>query len=235
MITSARILTAAFAILSIAWPATADLMCPGDLNGDNEVRVDELITIVNYALEGCPGPQPTVTPGGPRFVDNGNRTVTDHVLGLMWETKSDDGSIHDKDNRYQWTRFFQGTAPDGEVFTVFLAGLNADAFAGHHDWRLPTLEELSSLIDTDHSAPPIDPVFHRDCAATCSSEDCSCTAFCAVPPGPGDPSDPACAAYWTSSEWSPTGAYVVTFNANGAAAGVIKEERHAARAVRNLP
>jgi len=225
--------TIAVTIATFVCPAPAQ-MCPGDLNENNEVTVDELVTIVNYALDGCPGPPPTITPGGPRFVDNGDGTITDYLFNLMWEVKSDDGTIHDKGDRYRWTNLFQGTAPDGDLFTVFLATLNAEAFAGHSDWRLPTDDELSSLIDLDQSAPPIDPVFHRDCASSCSVVDCSCTAFCAAPPGPGGPPNPDCASYWTSTEWSPTGAYVTTFNANGAIAGVIKEERHAARAVCNL-
>ena len=36
------------------------------------------------------------------FTDNGDGTITDNTTGLMWEKKSDDGSIHDKDNTYTW-------------------------------------------------------------------------------------------------------------------------------------
>lgn len=36
--------------------------CPGDLNGDHEVTIDEVITAVNAALNGCPaGPSPTAS------------------------------------------------------------------------------------------------------------------------------------------------------------------------------
>lgn len=37
------------------------------------------------------------------FVDNGDGTITDTSTGLMWEKKSDDGSIHDKDDVYTWS------------------------------------------------------------------------------------------------------------------------------------
>jgi hypothetical protein len=34
------------------------------------------------------------------YTDNGDGTITDNNTGLMWAKKSDDGSIHDKDNAY---------------------------------------------------------------------------------------------------------------------------------------
>jgi len=39
---------------------------------------------------------------GPRFVDNGDGTVTDRLTALTWEKKSDDGSLHDQDLRLPW-------------------------------------------------------------------------------------------------------------------------------------
>src|SRR5262245_43844520 len=35
---------------------------------------------------------------GSRWVDNGDGTVTDRLTDLTWEQKTDDASIHDKDN-----------------------------------------------------------------------------------------------------------------------------------------
>ena len=49
-------------------------------------------------------------------------TVADHDTGLLWEKKTDDSTLHDKDNAYNWST---GTNnPDGTAFTVFLASLN---------------------------------------------------------------------------------------------------------------
>jgi Protein of unknown function (DUF1566) len=64
------------------------------------------------------------------YTDNGDGTITDNNTGLMWEKKSDDGSIHDQDTAYTWD----------DAFGVHIAGLNAGSgFAGHTDWRLPNI------------------------------------------------------------------------------------------------
>ena len=103
-----------------------------------------------------------------RWLDNGDGTATDLHTGLQWEIKTDDDSVHDKDNLYPWCKldefFFCETNPfyypDGEVFTEFLATLNGNipaapsppvsCFADKCDWRIPTVEELQSIM----SEPP---------------------------------------------------------------------------------
>ena len=88
---------------------------------------------------------------GTRWVDNGDGTATDSTTGLQWELKTNDGSVHDKDDAYVWSATEDGTAPDGTAFTVFLGTLNGSAdgvcFAGHCDWRLPTKIELEGIFD----------------------------------------------------------------------------------------
>jgi hypothetical protein len=110
-----------------------------------------------------------------RFVDNGDGTISDYETGLTWEKKSDDGSIHDKNNEYSWST---GSGnPDGTVYTTYLAALNAGGgFAGHTDWRLPTREELESIIDYAHPVvPAVQPAFHTSCVPSCTVTTCSCT------------------------------------------------------------
>jgi hypothetical protein len=54
-------------------------------------------------------------------------TVTDYLTGLQWERKTDDASVHDKDNQYSWcarvgTNPFicdNGPVADGTAFTSF--------------------------------------------------------------------------------------------------------------------
>jgi hypothetical protein len=102
----------------------------------------------------------------PRFEDNPDDTVTDNLTGLVWETKTDDGTVHDVDNTYLWTdgADVDLTDGDGTAFTVFLASLNAGAgYAGTNDWRLPTIEELQTILLPEPypcaSNPCIDPAF----------------------------------------------------------------------------
>ena len=94
----------------------------------------------------------------PRFVDNGNGTVTDNQTGLMWEKKTT-ANVADA---YVWST---GTAPDGPVFFDFLGRLRCTnstdgscGLAGHYDWRIPNISELQTILDC--SQPNcIDPIF----------------------------------------------------------------------------
>ena len=83
-----------------------------------------------------------------RFEDNGNGTVTDWLTGLQWEKKTDDDTVHDKDNLYSWSTLDGDTTDeDGTAFTTFVATLNAaPCFAGQCGWRLPTLLELQTIL-----------------------------------------------------------------------------------------
>jgi len=93
-------------------------------------------------------------------------TVTDYDTGLTWERKTDDGTVHDKDNPYTWNTMPGGTTPSGTMFTEFLGTLNngmssdgattSGCFAGHCDWRVPKLEELVGILDCSFPSPCID-------------------------------------------------------------------------------
>jgi hypothetical protein len=122
------------------------------------------------------------------YTDNGDGTITDNNTGLMWEKKSDDGSIHDKDTVYTWA----------DAFAVHVAGLNAAAFAGHTDWRVPNVKELQSIVNYENSNPSVSPAFNTGCVASCTVATCSCTAA---------------GFYWSSSTFAfvPTEAWVVGF------------------------
>jgi DNA-binding IclR family transcriptional regulator len=63
-----------------------------------------------------------------RFVDNNDGTVTDRATGLMWQKS---GSSKSLENR--------GTKK-------YVQQLNRQRFAGQSNWRMPTIEELASLL-----------------------------------------------------------------------------------------
>jgi hypothetical protein len=69
---------------------------------------------------------------GDRFTDNGDGTVTDHQLGVMWAQTDNQGDIDWKQANL-WVKY---TFP----YTIK---------AQYDDWRLPTLEELQSLYVHD--------------------------------------------------------------------------------------
>jgi len=201
---SALIATLA-AVLCIAASASAQ-MCPGDLNGDGSVTVDEILVVVNTSLNGCnppatatatppllPSATPTQTASAtrtatssrtptptPRFIDNGNGTITDTTTNLVWEKKSDDGGPHDYNDNpasmYTWSAS-GSTQPNGTVF-AFVQALNNTNFGGRRDWRLPTLEELQTIVSTGGimpGRPVVPPAFDDDCLPGCSVTQCSCT------------------------------------------------------------
>lgn len=63
-----------------------------------------------------------------RFVKNNNGTVTDHKTGLMWAEKDNETPIH-------WM--------DAQSYCQEYSG------AGYTDWRMPTVDELSSLYEPE--------------------------------------------------------------------------------------
>lgn len=83
-----------------------------------------------------------------RFDIVGDGTAIDRLTGLQWELKTDDGTDHDWDNVYTWSTTAPFDTPTGSVFTSFLSALtNFPCFAGYCDWRLPTMDELQTLME----------------------------------------------------------------------------------------
>jgi uncharacterized protein DUF1566/collagen triple helix repeat protein len=124
----------------------------------------------------------------PRFVNNGDGTLTDNQTGLMWELQTftclgEGVCVNSVNNTYTWSVGTDDSNADGTLFTGFIAGLNggvyfdpsigqyvgtlavSSCFANHCDWRLPAIQELTPIIlktsvcNLLPGFPCIDPIF----------------------------------------------------------------------------
>ncbi|MDH5387681.1 MAG: DUF1566 domain-containing protein [Gammaproteobacteria bacterium] len=84
--------------------------------------------------------------------------VEDINNGLIWEVKSKDSGMHDKNNSYTWlqpssTEISQGVADGGKCkgdtdcdTLSYVQAINEQNYCGYSDWRLPTREEMLSIV-----------------------------------------------------------------------------------------
>ena len=87
----------------------------------------------------------------PRFAQNADTTITDILTGLVW---APDGNIMpSRDDGWDT----DGTANDGAVIWPhafdYVKKLNEENYLGHNDWRLPNINELESLVNSDSDMP----------------------------------------------------------------------------------
>ncbi len=201
-------------------------------------------------LGGTCGPCAADLSASPRYVDNGDGTITDRQTCLVWEKKDNAGGTHDLNNNYQWSS--TGTAMDGSAFTVFLAGLNSAAFAGHQDWRLPASAgngstgqpaEIESIVDLTvpgcavwaDLVPCVPTAFNTNCGATGGIPDSSGNTGCTVD-GAGATQECSCGPPlhdWAAStvSGSPSAAWLECYNV-GILSAPSKTDYNLARAVR---
>jgi hypothetical protein len=117
------------------------------------------------------------------LTQNGADCVKDNVTGLVWEQKTDDGGLRDKDWSYTWYSTDSATNGGSEGYQdirdydttytestcgnslskcntqAYVAALNAANYCGYSDWRMPSEEELSSIVDFGRVNPSINPIF----------------------------------------------------------------------------
>ncbi len=113
---------------------------------------------------GCPA-EPVLGSGA-----NDWACTLDNITGLMWEIKTDDGGVRDKNNTYTWYNSDSGTnggnagtenggsCPDaGNCDTEkYVVSVNAAGLCGFSDWRMPLISELKSIVDRGRYDPAID-------------------------------------------------------------------------------
>ncbi len=85
----------------------------------------------------------------PRFTDNCNGTMTDNLTGLIWLKNANCFGMKDWDSAMKTVKDLKDgdCAPDSGLI------LSDGSFPG--DWRLPTMEELCSLIDYGKRDPAL--------------------------------------------------------------------------------
>lgn len=137
-------------------------------------------------LEGLACTDPTGTPGTimllfrgqaampacatGRFIDLG-LTVHDTQTGLEWEKKvAGAGCLHCVDDSYTWCAATSNTAGvcAGNAAS-WIRDVNREGFAGQRDWRVPTVDELQTILlepfPCDARNPCIDPIFDPTASA----------------------------------------------------------------------
>lgn len=123
--------------------------------------------------------------------------IHDRQTGLVWETKTSDGGLHDQTNLYTWyepdalknggkpgfpdmldylksdpdMRELVSDTHSGESCNDTLprcntrdyaAAVNREGWCGYHDWRVPEIDELMTLVDYRQTEPAINGTFFPD-------------------------------------------------------------------------
>ncbi|GAM11248.1 hypothetical protein OR1_03559 [Geobacter sp. OR-1] len=135
--------------------------------------------------------------------------VRDNITGLIWEGKTRDNGLHDTLHTYTWYNSDDETnggrdgmsgEPDDAICNgvaggcdteKFVKAVNSAGWCGFKDWRMPSIEELGSIVDYGRSMPAIDPVFF--------------------------PNMPQPAGFWTATSFAPepSFAWIVVFDEGG--------------------
>jgi len=103
------------------------------------------LLVAGQALAQTCDPNIPATAPDSRYTDHGDGTLTDNATGLMWkqcaEGLSGANCTSGQEQYFSWSQALQ----QGQGLT----------FAGHSDWRLPNIKELSSLVEECCLSPAI--------------------------------------------------------------------------------
>ena len=146
--------------------------------------------------------------------------VKDNVTGLVWEVKTADAGLRDQNWVYTWfdsvhnyghsAGAASGTTSCRTVGRCdtekYVADVNATALCGYTDWRMPTRQELQSIVHAGRKLPAIDTTYF-----------------------PNTPSS----FFWSGSPLAnnPEGAWGVYFDVGGTSY-VVRSDSHFVRLVR---
>jgi hypothetical protein len=98
----------------------------------------------------------------------------DNVTGLVWEVKTNDNGLRDKDWTYSWYNPDASTNGGSAGYAdygnncfdpnrcdthKYVADVNGQGLCGASDWRLASKDELLSIVSNDRYNPAIDTAF----------------------------------------------------------------------------
>jgi hypothetical protein len=146
-------------------PPTGQTLCYDEAGAETDCGAGDCLGQDGFYQAGCSA--------SPRFVDNGDGTVTDNCTGLMWQQDTadiDGGGITPSEclgggdpqppvccGKFGWTDIdVQG---DDIAWCDALQYCKDLIFATHEDWRLPNIQELLSIVDYSVHSPAIDTNF----------------------------------------------------------------------------
>ena len=134
-------------------------------------------------LSTVPGSWSRILPAAERWeLVMGGAAVLDHETGLVWEKAPDTRPVV---HWYDAVRAYE--EPGTSISATYAPGCPRRTTGGRRGWRVPSLEELSSLVDASMTSPAL-PVGHP---------------FVGIRITPTD-------RYWTSSDWDDASSYAYT-------------------------
>jgi hypothetical protein len=124
-------------------PAISSFTEPTAGPGATMHTLTEICTELDAALDNCPTCVPNSS-ASPVFTDNGNGTVTDNRTCLIWLKDADcvgQQQQTDVDTSAEVVTLVNAASCDGYTMGTF------------NDWRLPTIQELQSLVHYSYFSP----------------------------------------------------------------------------------
>ena len=96
------------------------------------------------------------------------RCVRDNVTGYVWEIKTSSAGLHAYQNTYSWYQTDNNGGFEGDLNGVdtictlaecnteaYISAVNAQGLCGFFDWRLPTHDELLSIVHFGQTQAPL--------------------------------------------------------------------------------
>ena len=143
-----------------------------DVTHNNDSDGDAGFSYTKLDSKGDPLPDQSVT-----YASTPWACVQDNVTGLIWEVKTNNGGLHNKDDTFTWYNTNPATNGDANgtenVSTncfgydsntaatycntqAYVNRVNNAGWCGASDWRMPTIKELESLVHYGRIRPAIE-------------------------------------------------------------------------------